>query len=122
MNTTEINQKIAEWLGIEKKLNPNWTTKMSNVFRQYNYFYNGIEIYPDFLHDRNQQKWIEEKLEKEIYEIHYHYVNGNWEIELMIGHNIQNLVSTPIYITKIDKSKSLAFLQAVEELIQEDKK
>ena len=62
-NEKELNNKIAVWLGMA-------------IFKKtgqivYPDEYKGI--IPDFLHHRNQQKWIEDELVKREYYIKYEY-------------------------------------------------
>ena len=106
------NETICKWLGFEK-----------NIATIEEYYWrvdeNGIDdmIKPDFLHDRNQQKWIEDKLENEGYLItytltdvfHYSGVKRIWKI-VIVGEPHSDII-------KSNESKDLAFIQAVEQLI-----
>jgi hypothetical protein len=114
MNTNEkiadLNERIAKWIGVERK----------NVLG-YGYFYfvktgESTHFYTiDFLHDRNQQKLIEDKLIELGYELTCEYWQGTkqwtfdiYDINQELGHGT-------------NESKDLAFLEAVEQLIDKEK-
>jgi len=109
MNTNEkiVNQKIAEWLKV-----------ISHIYGEYEVLYYYKNYHPvtkfDFIHDRNQQKWIEDKLKEDGWRISYLItVNGNWAIVIFKTWKIRE-------IYKCNESKDLAFIQAVEQLIDKE--
>ena len=120
MNT---NEKIAKWLGLE--LRECWVG-----YEKY-YFKNGKPLIwekdLDFLHDRNQQKWIEDKLIELGYRIDYCFEEKgtHWEIIIAKEENANwydlDYIDNTIYIGIKNESKDLAFIQAVEQLIDKEK-
>jgi len=103
MNT---NKKIAKWLGwiSEMEINQGVVCIADKDIK------NAIEVELDFLHDRNQQKWIEDKLIELGYEIK---INQDKEGTLV---QIGKEPFRPIASGE-NKSKDLAFISAVEQLI-----
>ena len=106
MNT---NEKIAKLLGIEDEL----------IYRSNGeIFYKEIKL--DFLHDRNQQKWIEDKLIKLGYGIIYeYYLDKNpkyWFVEIFDS----AYPDSESIVFKTNESKDLAFISAVEQLIDKE--
>lgn len=100
MNT---NEKIAIWLGLVRHL----ATTLEN------YWWRGDDLIQlDFLHDRNQQKWIEDKLIEEGYELYYEHIKIKWMVEI--------LKDKDIFYQTISESKDLAFISAVEQLIDKE--
>jgi hypothetical protein len=106
MNT---NEKIAKWLGwiSEMEINQGVVCIADKDIK------NAIEVELDFLHDRNQQKWIKDKLK----ELKYMWVadfNG-------IRYSFIILERTSMTRCEIvrneNKDEDLAFIQAVEQLI-----
>jgi hypothetical protein len=111
-NEKEPNSKIAKWLGIKKH------KCVSSQGESYSYINENIDKesnenreveYLNFLHDRNQQKWIEDKLIELGYVIVYQYVNI-WMVTII------NKKPLPFVYEK-NESKDLAFISAVEQLI-----
>jgi len=104
MNT---NEKICKWLGLETEKDP-LTEHLRTRYKALEF------VYIDFLHDRNQQKWIEDKLKEDGWRISYLItVNGNWAIVIFKTWKIRE-------IYKCNESKDLAFIQAVEQLIDKE--
>lgn len=110
----EVNKVIAEWLGLKDQIIP----------MQYA---NGecIDVIEnlDFLHDRNQQKWIIDELEKRNYWLIYTYSPSDktWVIQI---HKVINEGRTDfrlIQVRKKNQSKDQAFIDAVIELIEKEK-
>jgi len=108
LNTTELYPKICRWLGME-------------IILEYGYRRpdNKKLIHKDdidFLHDHNQLQWIEDKLRDSGYSIKYefHKSSGVWEVGIW-----NTLYSEP---SKKNKSRPLALLQAVEELLNQEEK
>ena len=103
MNT---NEKIAKWLGLETEKDP-LTEHLRTRYKALEF------VYIDFIHDRNQQKWIKDKLK----ELKYMWVadfNG-------IRYSFIILERTSMTRCEIvrneNKDEDLAFIQAVEQLI-----
>jgi hypothetical protein len=100
MTTQEKNKAIAEWLGLEKHyINEQYWIKKDLIDWQPN-------------KDRNQQKLIEDKLIEMGFDIRIDYFQFreiNWAVTLMNGKGI--------HIRKYNKSKDIAFIDAVIELI-----
>lgn len=114
MNPQKVNKVIAEWLGIKKQ--------SDFMGREYWVRNNGLIMWtePDFLHDRNQQKWIEDELIEKGYGIlsQWFFLSEMWNIEIY-----SDLVNSyEITIDKSNKSKDQAFIDAVMELINQEEK
>jgi hypothetical protein len=109
---TDINSQIAKWLGFEQKYIKNlgiqWVINLED----------SKPIKLDFLHDRNQQKWIEDELIANDYEIEYGYVakdDGWWEVGIF-----DSMPMGTINILQRNVSKDTAFIEAVLELIEKE--
>ena len=117
MNT---NEKIAKWLGLETEKDP-LTEHLRTRYKALEF------VYIDFLHDRNQQKWIEDKLIELGYRIDYCFEEKgtHWEIIIAKEENANwydlDYIDNTIYIGIKNESKDLAFIQAVEQLIDKEK-
>ena len=121
MNTNEkiVNQKIAEWLKV-----------ISHIYGEYEVLYYYKNYHPvtklDFIHDRNQQKWIEDKLIELGYRIDYCFEEKgtHWEIIIAKEENANwydlDYIDNTIYIGIKNESKDLAFIQAIEQLIDKE--
>ena len=115
MNT---NEKIATWLGMKKLTKNAYERKIDGGYKYY---------FLDFLHDRNQQKWIEDKLIELGYRIDYCFEEKgtHWEIIIAKEENANwydlDYIDNTIYIGIKNESKDLAFIQAVEQLIDKEK-
>ena len=110
MNT---NEKIATWLGMKKLTKNAYERKIDGGYKYY---------FLDFLHDCNQQKWIEDKLEKEEYWIEYLY-NTDAKIWLVFIHKNENMYRTDYHLIQIrtmNKERNLAFISAIEQLIDKE--
>ncbi len=96
MNTNEIDNKIGKWL-FGDLYDPDSDIKI------------------DFLRDRNQQKWIEDRLIELGYGIFEDcdITTKEWCIEIFDSAYPDSLY----YASSKNKSKDLAFIQAVEQLI-----
>jgi hypothetical protein len=104
MNT---NEKIAIWLKLKCSKMPHPDGAIGLYLNEEGKKWQLI----DFIHDRNQQKWIEDKLKEDGWRISYLItVNGNWAIVIFKTWKIRE-------IYKCNESKDLAFIQAVEQLI-----
>ena len=103
MNT---NEKIATWLGMKKLTKNAYERKIDGGYKYY---------FLDFLHDRNQQGWIEDKLIELGYELTCEYWQGTkqWTFDI---YNINQELGHGV-----NESKDLAFIQAVEQLIDKEK-
>ena len=104
MNT---NEKICKWLGLETEKDP-LTEHLRTRYKALEF------VYIDFLHDRNQQKWIWDKL----MELGYIIISTT------------DMEGTDVVIYKknhkpnseriFNKDEDLAFIQAVEQLIDKE--
>jgi len=106
MNT---NEKIAKWLGMVR-MNEMWCKPNEDET---------VSVYPknyilDFLHDRNQQKWIEDKLIELGYGIMHDYIQSD------NSHNFSLYIGQTVEYTGENESKDLAFISAVEQLINKE--
>ena len=114
MNT---NEKIATWLGMKKLTKNAYERKIDGGYKYY---------FLDFLHDRNQQGWIEDKLIELGYRIDYCFEEKgtHWEIIIAKEENANwydlDYIDNTIYIGIKNESKDLAFIQAVEQLIDKE--
>ena len=106
MNT---NEKIAKWLGLEKEKNI-YPYPWEEYWVREHIIYKNL----DFLHDRNQQKWIEDELIKRGWRIKIYICEQICEVK--IWHN-----DDQIEVIGYDENSDLAFLEAVERLIVKDK-
>jgi len=100
MNT---NEKIAKWLGINYPLKDHvWV--------------DGADYILDFLHDRNQQRWMIDEIIKRGYgiEIVYLLTSKEWNIAIYDCH-MEDVVG--IYKKDLDS----ALFEAVEQLIDKTK-
>jgi hypothetical protein len=107
MNT---NEKIAKWLGLKCK-----TMRHPDG---YNYLYLDDlrwEII-DFLHDRNQQKWIKDKLKELGYTWLSSFNGKHYFFDIMRRWNINDLLTKGK-----NEDEDLAFISAVEQLIDKEK-
>ena len=104
----KTNEKICKWLGMTE-------IKDERIYKRYNYY--GEIIFDDkidFLHDRNQQKWIIDELKKRKY-----------SIKIFITENYATAI---IYRGGIGEFRGLselgddgpAFIDAVEQLIDNE--
>ncbi|OGM08855.1 hypothetical protein A2Z67_02500 [Candidatus Woesebacteria bacterium RBG_13_36_22] len=121
MNT---NEKIAKWVGVRKHrfvgyLGETYCYINENIDKE---SHENREVeYLDFLHDRNQQKWIEDKLIELGYGINYTY-SQMWK------KHFYNIVPKEVDETNIHKyfkgeseiSKSIALISAVKQLIDKE--
>ena len=103
MNT---NEKIATWLGMKKLTKNAYERKIDGGYKYY---------FLDFLHDRNQQKWIIDEIIKRGYGIEMTYLLKvkEWSVNIY-----------DIYLHDVaafcDKDLDLAFLEAIEQLIDKE--
>jgi len=106
MNT---NEKIATWLGMKKLTKNAYERKIDGGYKYY---------FLDFLHDRNQQKWIEDKLIEGGDGIIYSYYLDKkyWFVEIFDS----AYPDSASKVWKTNESKDLAFIQAVEQLIDKE--
>lgn len=105
-----INSKIAKWLGFKNIRNIKFPDLGLCIV-------DGIvPIQLDFLHDRNQQKWIEDELQKRGIGTMYDYdpTEKRHSFTLYDG-QICNPISESDH-----KSKNEAFISAVEQLIDKE--
>jgi len=105
-NEKELNSKIAVWLGMA-------------IFKKtgqivYPDEYKGI--IPDFLHDRNQQKWIIDKLKKEGYAIETYTDLDTTEVTIW---NPKESWDMPEDFIE-NKDEDVAFISAIEQLIDKE--
>jgi len=107
INKKELYPKICEWLGRNCIINE---VHLLSGETDYTFFSGGIFI--DFLHDANQREWIKDKLKEDGWII----VTTEDKIECSI-----TLYTThgDIYC-KSNKSRPLALLHAVMELIEKE--
>jgi hypothetical protein len=98
------NEKIAIWLGLKHDWKKIWIHPNGKDF-----------IILDFLHDRNQQKWIIDELIKRGYRIQITYTE--YGTSANIWHN-DNQTEFHKSNDKIDDS---AFIECVLELIEKEK-
>jgi hypothetical protein len=118
MNT---NEKIAKWLGLipnikddiiiywEDKWGVRWYSKPIGSFRRYNL---------DFLHDRNQQKWIIDELKKRGYVLVF-IIDSKGAECLIYGEPDKSNTKELLHKTS-NKDEDLAFISAVEQLIDKE--
>ena len=111
LNIAELYPKILEWLG------KNCIIHNTALFGEDKliFFSEGEEI--DFLHDRNQQKWIEDKLIELGYYVYYYKEDIGWEIFI---YNVNSNYKKDVKIKITNKSKDIAFLEAIEQLINQE--
>jgi hypothetical protein len=105
------NETIAKWLELDGIISNDTVTLAYNKERTGSYKL-------DFLHDRNQQKWIEDELIANDYEIEYGYVakdDGWWEVGIF-----DSMPMETINILQRNVSKDTAFIEAVLELIEKE--
>ena len=108
MKTQEKNKAIAEWLGYECIDNPLTPNMVSIKIDNYEKLW-----HPD--KDRNQQKLIEDKLIEINCFVQYTYDDFKKEWEVYLD-NSKNKT-----FTRQSESKDIAFIDAVIELIQNEK-
>lgn len=108
MTTQEKNKAIAEWLGYKCTVHP---AAPNMVWAEINTSYEE-QWHPD--ENRNQQKLIEDKLIKDGWNISWSYRqrDESWLI-------IIKIILTDNYFYKENKSKDIAFIDAVIELIKQ---
>jgi hypothetical protein len=100
------NETISKWLG--------FTEVKGSAYKCYSY--NGQNVYEntlDFLHDRNQQKWIEDELIEKGYKIDYDYYYKSWHIGIQKD-------KYKIWFESENESKDTAFIECVLELIKKE--
>ena len=104
------NEKIAKWLGLKFIGKPYELEIYEGPKSNYKY---ATQL--DFLHDRNQQKWIEDRLE----ELGYTWIsafNGKYHFfTIMKRFRVGDTLSK----TRGD-DEDLTFIQAVEQLIDKE--
>jgi hypothetical protein len=122
MTTNEkiANKKISKWLGYETfEINEN--NSSLSVIQNIGTGLcarrpDGISVKLDFLHDRNQQKWIIDELIKRGYRIQI--IHTEYGTSVNIWHN-DDLTEYHKTNEMIDNS---AFISAVEQLIDKENK
>lgn len=114
MNPKELQSlyvKICEWLGMEIFQGKEGLYKIEWLTEDNGQKIAKIVTKIDFLNDRNQQEWIEDKLMKLRFRIKYEYHEAHkyWIVSICNRyHNKPGFFS---------ESKDIAFLKAVEQLI-----
>jgi len=109
MTTQEKNKAIAKWLGIDVYSDGSIWDLSETKYKKW-----------QPAKDRNQQKLIEDKLIEMGYEIqYYHPKNGYWIVTLKLSKKISKFYHKLISVgVKENKSKDIAFIDAVIELIK----
>jgi Uri superfamily endonuclease len=114
------NEKIAKWLGVKKH---KW---ISSEGESYSYINENIDKesselriveYLDFLHDRNQQKWIIDELKKRGWIIKIHITDKRTWVSI---YKLEGMGEKIVEYGGSEPDDGEALIQAVEQLIDKE--